>query len=49
MYQKHFIEEIKNKSQELGFEEFGVTDLENFEFNSFKIKEFIKKFCKDYF
>ena len=29
MYQKHFLEEIKTKSVELGFDEFGVTDLEN--------------------
>ncbi len=42
MYQKHFLEEIKTKSAELGFNEFGITDLENFEFNSSKIKEFIK-------
>ncbi|MEC8100595.1 MAG: tRNA epoxyqueuosine(34) reductase QueG [Pseudomonadota bacterium] len=42
MNQKHFFKEIKAKSAELGFEEFGVTDLENFEFNSSKIKEFIK-------
>ena len=41
MYQKHFLEQIKTKSTELGFEEFGITDLENFEFNSSKIKEFI--------
>ena len=41
MYQKHFIEEIKTKSAELGFDEFGITNLENFEFNSSKIKEFI--------
>ena len=41
MYQKHFLEQIKTKSEELGFEEFGITDLENFEFNSSKIKEFI--------
>ncbi len=41
MNQKHFLEEIKNKSFELGFDEFGITDLENFEFNSSKIKEFI--------
>ena len=43
MNQKHFLEEIKTKSIELGFDEFGITDLENFEFNSSKIKEFIKK------
>ena len=43
MYQKQFFEQIKVKSAELGFDEFGVTDLENFEFNSSKIKEFIKK------
>ena len=42
MYQKHFLEEIKAKSAELGFNEFGITDLENFEFNSSRIKEFIK-------
>ena len=42
MYQKDFLEEIKAKSAELGFNEFGITDLENFEFNSSKIKEFIK-------
>ena len=42
MYQKHFLEEIRIKSLELGFEEFGITDLENFEFNSARIKEFIK-------
>ena len=42
MSQKYFLEEIKTKSAELGFEEFGITDLENFEFNSSKIKEFIK-------
>ena len=41
MNQKHFLEEIKNKSFELGFDEFGITDLENFEFNSSKIKEFV--------
>ena len=41
MIQKHFFDEIKYKSLELGFDVFGVTDLENFEFNSFKIKEFI--------
>ncbi len=41
MYQKHFLEQIKTKSAELGFDEFGVTDLENFEFYSSKIKEFI--------
>ena len=41
MDQKHFIEEIKTKSAELGFDEFGVTDLESFEFNASKIKEFI--------
>ena len=41
MYQKHFLEEIKTKSAELGFDEFGVTDLESFEFNASKIKEFI--------
>ena len=41
MYQKDFIEEIKSKSAELGFDEFGITNLENFEFNSSKIKEFI--------
>ena len=41
MDQKHFLEEIKTKAAELGFEEFGITDLENFEFNSSKIKEFI--------
>ena len=34
MNQKHFLEEIKNKSFELGFDEFGITDLENFEFIS---------------
>ena len=43
MNQKHFLEEIKTKSAELGFDEFGVTNLENFEFNSSKLKEFIKK------
>ena len=42
MYQKHFLEEIRIKSLELGFDEFGITDLENFEFNSARIKEFIK-------
>ena len=41
MNQKHFLEEIKTKSVELGFDKFGITDLENFEFNSSKIKEFI--------
>ena len=41
MYQKHFLEQIKTKSAELGFDEFGITDLDNFEFNSSKIKEFI--------
>tara|TARA_X000000950_G_scaffold178738_1_gene216882 strand:+ start:603 stop:1727 length:1125 start_codon:yes stop_codon:yes gene_type:complete len=43
MNQKHFLEEIKTKSAEIGFDEFGVTNLENFEFNSSKIKEFVKK------
>ena len=43
MYQKQFFEQIKIKSAELGFDEFGVTDLKNFEFNSAKIKEFINK------
>ena len=38
---KNFLEEIKTKSVELGFDAFGITDLENFEFNSSKIKEFI--------
>ena len=42
MNQKNFFDEIKRKSAELGFDEFGVTDLKNFEFNSYKIKEFIK-------
>ena len=42
MHQKYFLEQIKTKSAELGFDEFGITDLENFEFNSSKIKEFIK-------
>ena len=41
MHQKRFLEQIKTKSAELGFDEFGITDLENFEFNSTKIKEFI--------
>ena len=43
MNQKHFLEKVKTKSAELGFDEFGVTNLENFEFNSSKIREFIKK------
>ena len=42
MKKKNFLEDIKTKSVELGFDEFGITDLENFEFNSSKIKEFIK-------
>jgi len=41
MHQKYFLEEIKTKSVELGFDEFGITDLKNFEFNTIKIKEFI--------
>ena len=41
MKQEHFLDEIKLKSLELGFDELGVTDLENFEFNTVKIKEFI--------
>ncbi len=41
MNEKRFLEQIKTKSEELGFEEFGITDLENFTFNSSKIKEFI--------
>ena len=41
MDQKYFFDDIKLKSLELGFDDFGVTDLENFEFNSSKIKEFI--------
>ncbi len=41
MQQEHFYHDIKLKAKELGFDEFGVTDLENFEFNSSKIKEFI--------
>ena len=31
MYQKQFFEQIKIKSAELGFDEFGVTDLKNFD------------------
>lgn len=42
MRQKLLFDEIKSKSLELGFDEFGITDLENFEFNSLKIKEFVK-------
>ena len=42
MSQRLFFDEIKSKSLELGFDEFGITDLENFEFNSLKIKEFVK-------
>ena len=42
MNQQNFLKEIKAKSEELGFDKFGVTDLENFDFNSSKIKEFIK-------
>ena len=42
MSQSLFFDEIKSKSLELGFDEFGITDLENFEFNSLKIKEFVK-------
>ena len=30
MRQKHFFDEIKHKSRELGFDDFGVTDLKNF-------------------
>ena len=41
MNQKHFLEQIKAKSAELGFDEFGITDLQNFEFNCSKIKEFV--------
>ena len=41
MSQRLFFNEIKAKSLELGFDEFGITDLENFEFNSLKIKEFV--------
>ena len=41
MEQKHLFDEIKHKSVELGFDDFGITDLKNFEFNSSKIKEFI--------
>ena len=41
MEKKHLFDEIKHKSVELGFDDFGITDLKNFEFNSFKIKEFI--------
>ena len=44
---KHLIEEIKVKSLELGFEEFGITDLENFEFNSAKMKEFVNKIAME--
>ena len=42
MRQRSLFDEIKSKSLELGFDEFGITDLENFEFNSLKIKEFVK-------
>ena len=41
MHQKYFLEQIKTKSVELGFDELGITDLKDFEFNSIKIKEFI--------
>ena len=42
MSQQLLFDEIKIKSLELGFDEFGITDLENFEFNSLKIMEFVK-------
>ena len=42
MRQRSLFDEIKSKALELGFDEFGITDLENFEFNSLKIKEFVK-------
>ena len=43
MNPEYIFDEIKLKSFELGFDDFGVTDLENFEFNSSKIKEFVNK------
>ena len=43
MEQHNLFNEIKLKSQELGFDEIGVSDLENFEFFSNKLRDFVKK------
>ncbi|MAJ24302.1 MAG: tRNA epoxyqueuosine(34) reductase QueG [Rickettsiales bacterium] len=43
MEHHNLFNEIKLKSQELGFDEIGVSGLENFEFSSNKLREFVKK------
>ncbi len=43
MQKQNFLDEIRIKSEELGFDEFGVSGLENFEFYSNKLRDFIKK------
>lgn len=43
MFTKELIKKVKKISYEAGFDDFGITDLENFEFYSLKLEEFIKK------
>ena len=42
MFKRNFIDEIEIKAKEIGFDEIGITDLEDFTFFSSKLKNFIK-------
>ena len=43
MFKERLLAEFEIKAKEVGFDDFAVTDLNGFQFNTKKIQDFIKK------